>query len=89
MSTSLKVVNIAVSFLAVTKRSATFRRNIESFERDTPRPSTFTCCPMDGTALTASSFVIRPSFPVPTIAVASIPFSDSIFLAAGLADPVA
>ena len=80
---------MAVSFLAVTKRSATFRRNIESLDRDTPRPSTFTCCPIAGTALTASSFVMRPSLPVPVIAVASMPFSDNIFLAAGLADPVA
>ena len=33
MSTSLKVVNIAVSFLASTKRSATFLLNIESLDR--------------------------------------------------------
>jgi len=32
---------------------------------------------------------MRPSFPVPEIEVASIPFSANIFLAAGLAVPVA
>ena len=45
--------------------------------------------PIDGTAFTASSFVILPSFPVPLIEAASISFSAKIFLAAGEAEPVA
>ena len=87
MSTSLKVVSMAVSFLAATKRSATFRRSIDSLVRLTPRPSVSIFLPIDGTAFAASSFVIRPSLPVPVIALVSISFSAKIFLAAGLAVP--
>ena len=47
------------------------------------------CDPIDGTAFTASSLVILPSFPVPFIAEVAIPFSDKTFLAAGEAVPVA
>ena len=88
MFTSLKVVNMAVSFLAETKRSATLRRSIESFDLDSPLLPPVGV-PMEGTAFTASSLVILPSFPEPCTWAASIPFSASIFLAAGLAVPVA
>ena len=80
---------MAVSFLAATKRSATFRRSIDSLVRLTPRPSVSIFLPIDGTAFSASSFVIRPSLPVPVIALVSISFSAKIFLAAGLAVPEA
>src|SRR5690606_23521421 len=86
ISTSLNVVNIAVSFLADTKRSATLRRNIDNLERDSPLVPP-AGVPIDGLALTASSFVIRPSFPEPDTCEASIPFSAKIFLAAGLGLP--
>ena len=86
MLTSLKVVNIAVVFLASTKRSATLRRNIDILLRDCPLFPPVGV-PIDGTAFTASSFVTRPSLPVPCTALASIPFSAKIFFAAGLAVP--
>ncbi len=88
ISTSLKVVSIAVVFLASTKRSATLRRNIDILLLEAPRLPPVGV-PIDGTALIASSLVTRPSFPVPEIDEASIPFSAKIFLAAGLAVPVA
>ncbi|MNF07555.1 hypothetical protein D3C80_2077570 [compost metagenome] len=40
-------------------------------------------------AFSASSFVIRPSLPVPLIVAGSIPFSLKIFAAAGEAVPAA
>jgi hypothetical protein len=80
MFTSLKVVNIAVSFLAATKRSATLRRNIDNFVRSCPR--LLLGVPIDGTAFTASSLVILPSLPVPVGCWSNI-FSSNIFLAAG------
>ena len=89
ISTSLKVVSIAVSFLAETNRSATFLRSIESFLRVTPLSLVSTFLPIDGTAFIASSFVIRPSFPVPITSELIKFFSASIFFAAGLADPEA
>ena len=88
MFTSLNVVNMAVVFFASTKRSATLRRNIDILvlvELRSPPVGV----PIDGTALTASSLVIRPSFPVPAMDDASISFSANIFLAAGLAVPEA
>ena len=88
ISTSLKVVNIAVVFLASTKRSATFLRNIESFVLDSPLALAPTD-PIDGTALRASCFVIRPSLPVPETLVDAIDFSSKIFFAAGEGVPVA
>src|SRR5690606_41575642 len=88
ISTSLKVVNIAVVFLASTKRSATLRRNIDILLFVDPLLPPVGV-PMEGTAFTASSLVTLPSFPVPEIAEASMPFSARIFLAAGLAVPVA
>ena len=39
--------------------------------------------PIDALALTASSLVILPPFPEPSISIGFIPFSSSIFLAAG------
>src|SRR5690606_19311995 len=88
MSTSLKVVNMAVVFLASTKRSATLRRNIDILVLVEPLLPPVGV-PIDGTAFIASSLVTLPSFPVPEIAEAWIPFSAKIFLAAGLAVPVA
>ncbi len=86
ISTSLKVVNIALSFLAETKRSATFLRNMDSFDLVSPRLPPVGV-PIDGTALTASSLVIRPSRPDPETESLSIPFSSKIFLAAGEGTP--
>ncbi|MNE01342.1 hypothetical protein D3C80_937780 [compost metagenome] len=82
MFTSLKVVNMAVSFLAATNLSATFLRNIESFTLSEPRFPPVGV-PIDGTAFTASSLVILPPFPVPVIVAGSMFFSSNIFLAAG------
>ncbi len=88
MFTSLKVVNIAVSFLAATKRSATFLRNIESFTLSVPREPPVGV-PIAGIALAASSVVILPPFPVPTMSEGEMFFSSNIFLAAGDGAPVA
>src|SRR5690606_300239 len=88
ISTSLKVVNMAVVFLASTKRSATLRRSIDILVLLEPLLPPVGV-PIDGTAFTASSLVIRPSFPVPGTVLAFMPFSAKIFLAAGLAEPVA
>ena len=88
ISTSLNVVNMAVVFFTSTKRSATLRRNIDILLLEVPLLPPVGV-PIDGTAFTASSLVILPSFPVPETAPASIPFSAKIFLAAGLALPVA
>src|SRR5690606_21725196 len=52
MSTSLKVVNMAVVFLASTKRSATLRRNIDILLLEVPRDPPVGV-PIDGTAFTA------------------------------------
>ena len=88
MFTSLKVVNIAVSFLAATKRSATFLRNIESFTLSVPRGPPVDV-PIAGMAFAASSVVILPPFPVPTMSEGLMFFSSNIFLAAGDGAPVA
>src|SRR3970040_2160794 len=82
MFTSLKIVNISLSFLAATNLSATLRRNIESFERSEPRLPPVGV-PIDGVAFTASSLVILPSLPVPVTVAGPIFFSSNIFLAAG------
>ncbi|CAI8267018.1 MAG: Uncharacterised protein [Bacteroidetes bacterium MED-G17] len=79
--TSLNVVSMAVSFFAATKRSATFRRSMDIFLRKVGRSPAGV--PIEGTALMASSFVIRPSRPVPMMAAVSMPFSVIIFRAAG------
>ncbi len=79
---------MAVSFLAATRRSATFRRSMESLLRDSPR-SPLPGVPMEGTAFTASSFVMRPSFPDPVTVLGSMPFSSRILRAAGEATPEA
>ena len=89
MFASLNVVNIAVSFLALTKRSATFRRSIDIFLRCVSRTPCAGGVPIDGTASIASCLVTRPSLPVPCIVEGFMPFSLSIFLAAGEAVPVA
>ncbi len=88
MFTSLKVVNIAVSFLAATNLSATLRRNIDNLVRSTPRLPPVGV-PIEGTAFTASSLVILPPLPVPVTVAGAIFFSSNIFLAAGDGVPVA
>ena len=88
ISTSLKVVSIAVSFFAETKRSATFLRSMDNFLRSLPRLA-LPGVPIEGIALTASSFVMRPSRPLPFTSFEDIPFSSRIFLAAGDGEPVA
>ena len=82
ISTSLNVVNIAVSFFAATNLSATLRRNIDNFVLSEPRFPPVGV-PIDGTAFTASSLVILPSLPVPTTSEGWMLFSSNIFLAAG------
>ena len=104
MSTSLNVVNIAVSFLALTRRRAMVRRIRLIFRRSSSRlkaaGATFSTTGAAGageagaaggaeTAFCASSFVMRPSLPVPLTAEAGMPFSFSIFAAAGEGCPVA
>src|SRR5690606_7187637 len=88
ISTSLNVVNIAVVFFASTNRSATFRRNMDILLLEDPL-FPLVGVPIDGLAFTASSLVIRPSFPVPVIFEADTFFSGNVFLAAGLAAPEA
>ena len=88
ISTSLKVVNIAVSFLAETKRSATFLRSIDNLDRVSPLLPPVGV-PIEGTAFTASSLVIRPSRPEPETEAAETPFSSNIFFAAGEGAPEA
>jgi hypothetical protein len=77
MFTSLKVVNMAVSFLALTNLSATLRRNIESFVRSDAASS---CRSSHRVAFTASSLVTLPSFPVPLTEVVAIFFHLKFFL---------
>jgi hypothetical protein len=69
MFTSLKVVNMAVSFLALTNLSATLRRNIDFVRSDALPPVGVP----DGVAFT-SSLVTLPSFPVPLTEVVGIFF---------------
>ena len=77
-------MSIAVSFLALTKRSATFRRNILILVRTSLRTPPVGV-PIEGLeALSASSLVIRPPLPVPTTADAGISRSANILRAAGL-----
>ena len=76
-------MSIAVSFLALTKRSATFRRNILILARVSLRTPPVGV-PIDGLdALSASFLVIRPSLPVPTTVDAGISRSANILRAAG------
>ena len=104
MLTSLKVVNIAVSFFTVTRRFAIVLRKELIFSRRSTRSPVLTgavgatageetilASVLAGAfcAFSASSFVIRPSFPVPFIEEGSIPFSLKIFAAAGEAVPAA
>ena len=88
MSTSLKVVSMAVSFFTLTSRVASLRRRALMRVRVSPRPAD-EAVPIETLALTASSLVMRPSLPVPATWLASMPFSARIFLAAGEAVPVA
>ena len=88
MFTSLNVVNMAVSFLAATNLSATLRRNIDNLVRSAPRLPPVGV-PMAGVAFTASSLVILPSLPVPTMSEGWMFFSSNIFLAAGEGAPEA
>ncbi|MNY16755.1 hypothetical protein D3C86_1500380 [compost metagenome] len=101
MLTSLKVVNIAVSFLTATKRFATVLRSGDIFSRRSfLDPATGAATVAFGAsafaagcaafcAFRASSFVILPSTPVPLTAAASTPFSASILPAEGDGVPVA
>src|ERR1700712_4588621 len=99
ISTSLKVVSMAVSFLTVTKRLATVLRNDDIFSRLSVRSPGFAGA--DGAAgaaaagfaagaatgalcaFNASSFVILPPTPLPFKVDGSTPFSANIFAAAG------
>ena len=86
MSTSLKVVNIAVSFLTLTNLLASLRRRLLIFLRSelrSPDPTD----PMEAMASITSALVTRPSFPEPLGTLA--PDSAIIFFAAGEAVPVA
>ena len=69
MSTSLNVVNMAVSFLTPTKRSATLRRSMDIFSRRTSRDPPHWAAeePSNPAANAASTscFKMRPSRPVP------------------------
>ena len=70
MSTSLKVVNMAVSFFTETKRSATFRRSMLIFSRRVSRlPSqperTLLASNPAASAANTSCFSTRPSRPEP------------------------
>src|SRR5690606_32610025 len=101
--TSLKVVNIAVSFLTLTKRFAiVLRRDVIFSLRSLRAPATGAVAAGSAAGLlsafgaagfawafSASSFVIRPSLPVPLIVEGSIPFSLNILAAAGDAVPAA
>src|SRR3954466_13642548 len=96
MSTSLKVVNIAVSFFTATKRLATVLRKEVILMRSLSRPpcqpllNTFTAVgkPLDR-ADNTSCFVMRPSFPFPLNWFDLILFSAIILAAAILGVPVA
>ena len=83
ISTSLKVVNIAVSFFTLTSLSATFLLSIESFCLLSGR-SFWLAEPIAGFPSRISCFVILPPFPVGVILLISIFLSIAIFLAAGL-----
>ena len=93
MSTSLNVVNIAVSFFTETKRSATLRRSIDIFSRVCSRVPPQPCASDAETpaviAATTSCFVMRPSFPVPAIFAVFTLFSAITFAAAGEGVPFA
>ena len=86
ISTSLKVVSIAVSFFTVTNLLANLRRRLLIFLRVCAR-SPWSDEPIEATASITSAFVIRPSLPVPFATDA--PVSAIIFFAAGEAVPVA
>ena len=87
MSTSLKVVSIAVSFFTATNLLATVFLKEDIFsERVALLPGAMIAAAdfaSERFAACASSFVILPSLPEPFIACASIPFSDKILAAAG------
>jgi hypothetical protein len=89
MSTSLNVVNIAVSFFTATKRRATVFRNELIFSRRVRSDVTAGAATAAGAetlgcvADTASSFVILPPTPEPATEAAAIPFSSNILAAAG------
>ena len=88
MSTSLKVVNIAVSFFTATKRFATVLRSDVIFSARSLR-DLVSLVVIFKSAARASDLVIRPATPVPLTSLGSTPFSASIFAAAGLGVPVA
>ncbi len=103
--TSLKVVNMAVSFFTETNLRETVFLSEDIFSlRSFLEPATgVVACVSDfGSAFEdsegegadffaawASSLVIRPSLPVPETSEALIPFSERILAAAGEACPVA
>src|SRR5690606_32326501 len=97
MFTSLKVVSMAVSFFTLTRRFAiVLRREVIFSRRSFRAPATGAgagaAAGFDSAALavagaacafSASSFVIRPSLPVPLMVDGSMPFSLKILAAAG------
>src|SRR6056300_1150863 len=92
MLTSLKVVNIAVSFLAETRRLATVLRKLDIFSRLGsrealfPKPDTvddFLDTPFFTKASSTSILVILPFEPVPVISEGLIPYSWISSLAKG------
>ena len=87
--TSLKVVSIAVWFFTATNLCATFLLKSESFLDSIFLPFTIASTSTFGSALSASSLVIRPPLPDPETLDADIFFSLNIFAAAGEGDPLA
>ena len=100
ISTSLKVVSMAVSFLTETKRFATVFLKEDIFSRlSTREPGTETAIGatatgalsafLEASALSASSLVNLPPTPVPLTLAASTPFSAKILAAEGDGTPEA
>ena len=82
ISTSLKVVSMAVSFFTATNLFETVLRNevifsLRSFLDLVSLLVVFSC------AFIASDLVMRPPMPVPLTSLESMPFSANILAAAG------
>ena len=95
MSTSLKVVNMAVSFLTPTRRSATLRRSMLIFSRLTSRLPVQPAPGRSGwgmpfaMAARTSCLSTRPPGPLPATWPACNPFSSISLRAAGEGCPAA
>ena len=87
MSTSLKVVSMAVSFFTETRRLERLLLRLLMRLRSLGRSASLGALPMLATACTTSSLVTRPSRPLPFDT--EVPVSAIIFRAAGEAVPVA